>query len=115
MNLEHELKDALRRVPPPDGFAERVMQQIDVGRASARLNDRGAEVGLTHSRAEARPTWRRYAAAAMLLVAIGGGTTARYIEQRREGARAKQQLLLALRITSEKLRDTRQHVRAIER
>lgn len=110
MNLEDELKTALRRVPAPDGFADRVMQAIDGGRVSARPHDSGFA-----GRTEVRRPWRRYAAAAILLLAIGGGTTARYVAERREAARAKQQLFLALRITSEKLRDTRQHVRAIER
>jgi len=88
MNFEEELKLALRRKEPPPGFRDRV---------------------LAATRPRPRHVWRQLAAAA-LLTAILGGTTAHWIEQRREGERAKEQVLLALRITSEKLRDTREHI-----
>jgi len=100
MNIENELTEALARKSPPPGFTARVMAAIE---SEPRTRSR-------------RPhTWRQWAVAAGLLLAIGGGTTARYIEQRREGERAKAQVLLALHITSAKLRDTREHVRAIGR
>jgi len=100
MSIEQGLKEALARKSPPPGFTARVMDAI------------GRE-----TRVPARPArrWWQWAAAAALLMAIGGGTTAHYIEQRREGERAKQQVLLALRITGAKLRGTREHVRAISR
>lgn len=88
MNLEQELKLAFRRKEPPPGFRDRV---------------------LAATRRPQRHPYRSLAAAALLTLLIGG-TTARYIEQRREGERAKEQVLLALRITSHKLRDTREHV-----
>ena len=88
MNLDEELKLALRRKEPPPGFRERVLA------ATKRP----------------RQTWHRPLAAAALLALVIGGTTARYIEQRREGERAKEQVLQALRITSQKLRDTREHI-----
>jgi hypothetical protein len=87
MNLDEELKLALRRKEPPPGFRDRVL-------AATR---------------RPRQTWRPLAAAALLTLVIGG-TTAHYIEQRREGQRAKAQVLQALRITSQKLRDTREHI-----
>jgi len=101
MNIDDTLRQALARKSPPPGFTERVMAAID---AESRRPAR--------SRAHA---WRQWAVAAGLLIAIGGGATARYIEQRREGERAKEQVLLALRITSAKLQDAREHVRAISR
>ena len=99
--IEQQLRETLARKSPPPGFSARVMAAIEhETRAPGRQTSRA---------------WWQWAAAAALLMAIGGGTTAHYIEQRREGERAKEQVLLALRITSAKLRDTRQHVRAIGR
>ena len=88
MNLEDQLKLALQRKQPPPGFRDRV---------------------LAATRRPQRHPYRSLAAAALLTLLIGG-TTAHYVEQRREGERAKEQVLLALRITSHKLRDTREHV-----
>lgn len=88
MNLEEQLKLALQRKEPPPGFRNRV---------------------LAATRRPRRHPYRSLAAAALLTLLVGG-TTAHYIEQRREGERAKEQVLLALRITSHKLRDTREHV-----
>jgi|GEM_PF-2439028 len=93
MNLEEELKHALQRIEPPPRFRERVL----------------AECGADGRVREPVPRYRSIAAA-VLLTAIIGGTTARWIEQRREGERAKEQVLLALRITSHKLRDTREQI-----
>ena len=87
MNLEDQLKLALQRKQPPPGFRDRVLA----------------------TRRPQRHPYRSLAAAALLTLLIGG-TTAHYVEQRREGERAKEQVLLALRITSHKLRDTREHV-----
>jgi hypothetical protein len=99
MNLEEELKHALQRKDPPPRFRERVLAKCGAGpltRADGRVR-------------EPAPHYRSIAAA-VLLTAIIGGTTARWIEQRREGERAKEQVLLALRITSHKLRDTREQI-----
>ncbi len=87
MNLEDELKLALQRKEPPPGFRQRV---------------------LAATRRPRRP-YRSLAAAALLTLLLGG-TTAHFIEERREGERAKEQVLQALRITSHELRDTRQHI-----
>jgi hypothetical protein len=92
MNLEDELKLAFRRKQPPPGFRERVL--------AATRRPRHAY---------------RSIAAAVLLTAILGGTSAHYIEQRREGERAKEQVLEALRITSHTLRDTREHIHQLSK
>jgi len=91
MNLEDELKLALQRKEPPAGFRERVLAAT-----SARTE-------------RPRHPFRSLAAAALLTMLLGG-TTAHFIEQRREGERAKEQVLQALRITSHELRDTRQQI-----
>jgi hypothetical protein len=106
MNLEEELKHALQRKEPPLRFRERVLAECGAGpltRADGRVREPAP-----HFR-EPAPHYRSIAAA-VLLTAIIGGTTARWIEQRREGERAKEQVLLALRITSHKLRDTREQI-----
>jgi hypothetical protein len=94
MSLDSELREALRRKEPPDDFTQRVMSAIA-------------------SPAAVRPSGRRansaIAAAAMLTIFVTGLTAYR-IEQRREGERAKAQLMLALRITSQKLHETQHHL-----
>ena len=87
--METELKAALRRKEPPEGFTERVMMAIDRDDAVVRPS---------RSRA-----WRAAAAAALLVALLGGGEAVRIY-------RAKQQMLTALHITSAKLRDARNHV-----
>jgi hypothetical protein len=95
MNLEHDLKHALRRESPPDGFAQRVMQRLEAD-APRR-----------------RPVWWRAAAASVTLgLLLGGYATHKAVEQRR-GEHAKQQVLEAMRITSEKMRYAQQEVQAI--
>lgn len=94
MNLEHDLKRVLRRQSPPPGFASRVMQRIEREKAPKRA-------------------WWRAVAASLALTAILGGWAAREVHQRREGERAKEQVLLALRIASEKVRYAQHEVRDI--
>lgn len=93
MSFESELRDALRRKPAPAGFTASVMASLDAP-----------------PRASRRWAIAKFAAAAMLAVTIGGTWTIHIIEERREGERAKAQLMLALRITSQKLHETQQHL-----
>ena len=89
MTLENDMRDALRRVPAPEGFAERVMARV--GKAE---------------RAPARAPWWRAVAATFLLTAILGGWGGHeLLERRRErqGERAREQVLLALRIAGSKV------------
>jgi hypothetical protein len=95
MNLENDLKRALRRQSPDAGFAGRVLSRIE--RAEPRK----------------RPVWWRAAAASVTLATLlGGYTTYRVVEHRR-GERAKEQLLQAMRIASEKVNYAQQEVRGI--
>jgi len=101
MSLETELKNALRRVPAPEGFANRVLERV-----------RNAE------RHPARSPWWRAVAATFLLAAILGGWGAHEMierRQEREGQRAREQVLLALRITGEKVAHAQRGVRHITR
>jgi hypothetical protein len=97
--LDDELKNTLRVVEPPPGFAERVLRQVE---ASPRKTP-----------PVTTPAWYRLAAA-VLLVAIGGGTLEyRSIRQERleraAGEAAKEQVMAGLQIAGSKL----QRVRAI--
>ncbi len=95
MNLEHDLKRALRRESPPPGFASRVLERME------RDDER-----------HARPRfhWWRAAAASLVLASMLGGYA---IHERRKGERARDQLLQAMSIASEKVRYAQQEVREI--
>jgi type VI protein secretion system component VasF len=76
-DLEEQLRRALQREDPPEGFADRVIER-------------------THARRRA-PRW--LAAAAAVLVVAGAGYGYRW----QQGEKAKREVLLAFRITSAKL------------
>ena len=95
MDLDHELRRALRRPPAPAGFAGRVMRRIE-GRETRET---------THA-------WRAIAAS-LLLVALLGGWLYHRNQTRKEGERARAQLMLALRIAGEKVRYAQSEVRGL--
>jgi negative regulator of sigma E activity len=96
-SFEDDLKKALARVEPPEGFTERLAARIA---ALPRRN---------------RPTlyWRWAAIAATVTVLF---SSLAYQHQRQvQGEAAKEKLLVALRITSSKLQHTQQRIEEIER
>jgi hypothetical protein len=93
MNLDTDLKRAMRRESPPAGFAERVMQRIE--RPERRT----------------RPIWWRAAAASVMLAVVLGGGYA--LHRQHEGERAREQVLRAMSIASEKVAYAQQQVREI--
>jgi hypothetical protein len=102
VNLEQELRDALKRQQPPPGITERVLKAINAREATT-----------------APSFWRRHraqfqiAAAAVLVVAVGVGVVRRSeaIRERERGESAARQLVTALRIASEALNDARSEIR----
>lgn len=103
--LEQELKKAMQRVEPPAGFAERML-----ARAASEKEKK------------ARPLWGfawpgasnlRWATACALCVVLATSGILYHHEQHRKGEEAKEQLMLALRITSSKLQIATQSVRNI--
>ena len=93
LELERELREAFRRTEAPAGFSARVLERT-VGRRSGEETP-GA-------------WWRRPAlawslASVMVVAAVGGTELWRAHEERVEGERAKAQLMLALRITGQKV------------
>jgi hypothetical protein len=95
MSLEQDLRHALRRESPAPGFASRVLQRIE------------------HEQAPKRNRWWRAVAASVTLTALLGGWAAHTIHERREGERARDQVLLALKIAGDKVRYAQQEVRTI--
>lgn len=100
MNLEDDLKRALRRESPAPGFASRVMTRIEHDAAAPPR----------------RHKWWRAVAASLTLTVLLGAWGAHEVQQRREeaeGKRARDQVLLALRIAGEKVRYAQAEVRDI--
>lgn len=97
MSFERELKDRMRRPEPPAGFADRVMQRV----ASERKGRGSAPVSPARR-------WVVRSIAAALFLTVGIGVVGYRAEQRRRGAEAAEQALVALRITSEKMNVAKQ-------
>ena len=98
-NFDHvsdaDLRAALKRREPPDGFAERTL---------ARINQ--APPSRPPARAPFRQWtgWAALAAAASIALAVGGAEY-RAHQKEAEGRKAVQELTLAMRITSDTLRE----------
>jgi hypothetical protein len=95
--LEEELRNALRRQDAPPNFAERVLARVEEQSARAGLWQRLVHVMQFPA--------LRFATAAVLFMAILGGSMEyrHYRQEKRAGEAAKEQLMLALRITGTKL------------
>lgn len=99
-DFEKELREQLQARSAPGGFADRMMARVSVRQAS-----RGTFLGF------GLPVWR-WAVAAVLVAAMVLGGVERDHQRRLAGERARQQVLLALRITGSTLRDVQQKVSA---
>lgn len=100
--LENELRHAMRREEPPEGFVERVLTR-------AAETKRGSRNSIF-----ARPGLRWALAGAMCLMFALAGIEYRQarLEQAR-GEAAKTQLMIALRITADKLHLAQERVQQI--
>src|SRR5262245_14878296 len=97
--VERDLREALRRREPPSDFADKVL----------------ARTRQSESARHRAPIWGWLAAAAaVVLLIVGGNTFIQEQRRRAEGERAKEQLMVALRITGSKLRDARVKIRSEE-
>jgi hypothetical protein len=100
--FEQELKQAMRAVDPPEGFADRLMARVEAPGASVRSKV------LTMAR---RPqTWVGGAVAAAVLVGALVGDQAHVRRQREKTLQAQQQFEAAMRITGETLDEARQQL-----
>ena len=104
MDIDRELRTVLQRQRPDAGFSERVMAAV------READNQRLTTGNLTQRWRA---WRAVAAAAVLTAFLGGWAAHEAAERRAEGQRAREEVLLALRITSEKLRNAQEHVRHI--
>lgn len=104
--LEDELKRALQRVGPPAGFAERVL-----ARAASEKEKKKARSLFGFEWLGASSI--RWATACALCIVLATSGILYRREQRRRGEEAKEQLMLALRITSSKLQIATESVRDI--
>ena len=93
--FEASLKEALQRQEPSDGFTRRVMARVNGG---------------APQRPRMRLAWAM--AAAAMAMTIGGGAL---YERQRRGEQARDQLLLALKITGKQLDHVRKQINAQER
>lgn len=93
MNLENELREALRRESAPAGFADRVL-----------------------AKSRRTPWWRRsatlaLAAALIMTVAISSEVAESRLRQQRQAIEARDQLIRALSITRVQLRHAQEQIR----
>jgi hypothetical protein len=111
MNMDHELRDALRRQQAPADLADRVLaraRQSSERATVVRINEQPArQAGSTssrHSRQGYGQVVRRWLAAAAVLAVAAGGAERYYTQQQAaEAARVQEELRLALQITSDTL------------
>ncbi len=87
MNIDHELQAALQRQAAPPTLRSGIMQQIHARDAR-----------------RSRMQWMRVAATVAFVVLLGGATTTVVVEQRERSRaeQAKDELMTAMKITTEK-------------
>jgi hypothetical protein len=91
--LEQELREALERKQPPPGFAARVISRTAMK---------------AHRPVFVLPRWLPVAAAVLVIVSSGG-----LAWRRHQGMVAKDQVMLAMRITAGKLSHIQNHMREV--
>lgn len=102
--FEEELKRALARREPSEGFADRVLARVNAGRA--QYTARGGLLQRLRS-------WRLVPVFAGALM-ITGGVAYQQHEHETRGEAAKKQLLLAMRIAGSKLQYAQSRVEGVE-
>lgn len=102
--LESSLRQALRHVPAPEGFAGRVMARVAAeGAHTASSAGGGRPAGmLLHMRPAA--AWGTAVAAALLL-AVGGGNAMHLHHERQREQAAQQEVDLAMQLTNHALNE----------
>ena len=101
MNIENEIEKAFRRKAPPPGFSARVMDRIHHESASKKRFASGSLRGWV------------IAASVILAILVGALARREIVESRlrAEGEWAKQQVILAMQIASNKTNLARDNVR----
>jgi hypothetical protein len=102
MNLDDDLRRALKRQPPSADFADRVLARI--GRADVEGGRRKGKGGTGEGAKPGPPALRWLAAAAALTLVVGGSVRYyAYQQSVAEAERVNAEIRLALQITSEKI------------
>ncbi len=101
-DMNDDLRRALRRVEPPSGFAERVLERAASGDEGATAARRG-----TTQRLHRAPMVRWATAAALAIAVTSGGMWYRAEQRHAQGEAARRQVLIGLRIASDKLQSIR--------
>jgi hypothetical protein len=112
MQIEDELRRALKPIDPGPDFTARVLAAVTADRPANASGDQTGEArrGVDGRGPRRAPVWAWAALAASLVGAVVG---ARWVEERRETARAleaRAALIQALRVTSAKLSVAREVV-----
>jgi hypothetical protein len=110
MSFDDELRRVLRREKPPPGFAERTLARISQGSLRTGVPQPASRAGNRRS-----VRWLAVGAAASLVIVAGASRFFVRWRAAQEGERAKRQVELALRVTSETLNEVRAKVAAISR
>jgi hypothetical protein len=105
--MRDQLRDALKRVEPPQGFAERVLEQVRLKADLVRLKADTTERARTSRQAS---PFTRWAVAATLIIAVSGGAWYGLEMRRREGEEARRQVLMSLNIAGSKLRTVQMQI-----
>ena len=116
MNLDEELKLALRRTEPPAGFAERVLARAKTATQPGEKPPVNSWKALFSPFGTPIVRWAAGAALLCLIVGLIVGMSALRGERRREAAQAeaaKAQLMLALAVASDKMNIARRKVSEI--
>jgi len=100
--LENELRNALKREEPPEGFADRVLARVSERKQVSRMNF------------FMWPSLKwAFAGALCLLLVVAGVEYRQDKQEQARGEAAKAQLMLALRITAGKLQLAQEKVQQI--
>jgi hypothetical protein len=105
-NLEQELKQALRRVEPSSGFAERVLERT---KAPAPADVSWWESLMVVLRPP-RVQWVALSLVLSVMIPAAGVYRNQERQARAEGERARQQLMLAVRVAGSKVHRVQQRV-----
>jgi hypothetical protein len=113
--FEEDLKRAFKSEDPGEAFTRRVLERVEADAAARGVAGTPVRPMPASSPASSRPrsapNWRvTLAFAASLAIAVGGAAWLRHARYVEEGERAREQVLLALRVTSEKLHVVRSTV-----
>ena len=111
--LEDELKKALERVEPPAAFAERVLLRAARAKEEKPVRSR-RWLGLFGFGVTGMGGLRWAAACALCVVLAASGVIYERDMQRRRGEEAKDQVMLALRITGSKLQIAEQSLKELD-